>query len=250
MSLTWKTRVSHDRVHTHYRVPNSITNCSYGHAADGNRYFFFARSPTVLSSFMVFLLVELLSVHCAPVSERARHAKTQRETGNKKPKQANKQTNQTKQTQTKQKTPETPQPSKTLCSEWNRWNGWDEIRTGQVKNGSMWHLSKASYDAPRARMAGELWTRKLSRQMGWIRSATKANQTKQNKPQNQTNESESSETSAGLRQSLTWMHGHYPHHWKAVYWFRMQTWPGWQETSLGHLKKNRRPLPPALPKQI
>ena len=112
-------------------------------------------AKTSTSSF--FFLAELLSVRRALVNERAKACKEAK--GNRKPPTENKQANKTNQTkkhkQDKPKTPQTPQQRKTLCSE-------DGIRTRQVKNGSMRHISKASYDASRSRMSEELKTRKLS----------------------------------------------------------------------------------------
>ena len=101
--------------------------------------------------------------------------------GNKEPKQAN---TQTKPNQTK---PKTAKKHHTQKKPLQRVKQVRHSSHGTSETGAMRHLSQASYAAPRARMAGELLTRKLSYLMGQIQSATKANQTKQNKPQNQTN---------------------------------------------------------------
>ena len=93
--------------------------------------------------------------------------------GNKEPKQAN---TQTKPNQTK---PKTAKKHHTQKKPLQRVKQVRQSSHGTSETGAMRHLSQASYAAPRARMAGELLTRKLSCLMGQIQSATKANQTKQ-----------------------------------------------------------------------
>ena len=118
-----------------------------------------------------------------------------------------------------------------------------------MKNGSRRHISKAGYDAPTIENVRGAMDSKTIATDG-ARSEhrpgqTNQSKTKQNKQQNKTNQKPKNKlahqrgetgvkTSAGLRQSLTRMHRHCPQHWGAVDWFRMQTWPGWLETSLGH----------------
>ena len=114
---------------------------------------------------------------CAVHQSVKKPAKMQRCKGNKKTK-PNKQThnlNQTKQNQTAEKH-HTEKPLQQVKS--------SETHAEQVKQA--WRLSQASHTAPRARMAGELSTRKLSCLIGQIQSATKANQTKQSKTNHKT----------------------------------------------------------------
>ena len=93
--------------------------------------------------------------------------------GNKEPKQAN---TQTKQNQTK---PKTATKHHTQTKPLQRVKQVRHSSHGTSETGAMRHLSQASYAAPRARMAGELLTRKLSCLMG--RSSQRPRRTKPNK---------------------------------------------------------------------